>query len=85
MIKLKELITEGYTSQSFIKNNTPKIQKLIAKLQKDYPDAKINLVDNYKWLGRNDLKGTYTLSVDTNSTDIKKLKKDIDIIYKLSN
>ena len=62
---------------------TPVITKLIDKLKKKYPDVDIKLVDNYQWLRRDDLKGTYTLAVSTDASDTRELQKDIDKIYKL--
>lgn len=85
MIKLKSLVTETFSSQTMITRLTPKVKKMVNDLQKKYPMADIQLVDNYKWLGRDNLKGTYTLSVSLQDSDIRKsLKKDIDKIYDIS-
>lgn len=85
MIKLKKLIPEVFSSQTKIEKLTPKVKKMIKDLETKYPMADINLVDNYKWLHRDDLKGTYTLSVSLEDNDIiKHLKKDINKIYDIS-
>lgn len=85
MIKLKNLLNEGLMSQTKITNLNDTVKKLISKLEKKYPTASISLADNYKWLGRADLKGTYTLGVSTDDDSIiSKIKKDIDVIRKTS-
>lgn len=82
----KKHLKEGFSSQSKLDKLTPNIEKLVDKLKRKYPKVNIVIIDNYKWLGRGDLKGTYTLSASIldDSFDFKPLKNDIDKIRKLS-
>lgn len=79
---------EGNTTQSTqtnLANLNSNVKKLISKLKSKYPTAEISVTDNYKWLHRDDLRGTYTLSSTTkDDTIMASLTKDIEIIRKIS-
>jgi hypothetical protein len=74
--KLKlESVNEGslYSSQQWIKKLTPKIEKDVESLKKQFPNYNINLVKN-----RYESDGSYTLSIsgkNTSDTDNKTIQK----------
>ena len=77
MVKLKDLLKEGslYSSQQLIQKLTPKIEKDIELLKKQFPKYNINLVKN-----RYESDGSYTLSISSKNTstiDNNKLQKVI--------
>jgi len=69
-----------------IYNLTPEVQKMIDVLKWKYTDVNITLTDNYKWLQRDDLRGTYTLSssISEDGFDNTQLSRDITDIQNIS-
>lgn len=81
MIKLKSLLKESinegslYSSQQLIQKLTPKIEKDVELLKKQFPNYDIKLVRN-----RYESDGSYTLSIsgkNTSTSDNNKLQKAI--------
>jgi len=83
-MKLRDLLNEGYSSQTKLQTLTPKIQKLIDGLIKSFSDFNITVADNYKWLRRDDLRGTYTLSISDKSTFGNPINPDKARLKKLN-
>jgi hypothetical protein len=75
--KIKESVNEGslYSSQNLIKKLTPKIEKDVELLKKQFPNYDITLVKN-----RYETDGSYTLSIsgkNTSTIDNNKLQNTI--------
>jgi len=75
---------ETFSSRTLLIQNLSKVQKLIDKLEKEYPDYRITLTNNARWKPeRKDLRGTYTLSTYGLADD--NFTKKVNIIYKKAN
>jgi stress-induced morphogen len=83
-----ESLDEGFSSQTMLTNLTPKIQQMIDKLKKDFKKYNIEIIDNSKWLDKERLKDSYTLTISSKNfwtnDDTSELKKRINKIYKLA-
>jgi len=79
----KQLKGETFSSRQMKITDLKSVQKDIDKLVKEYPDHDINVTDNYRWLHREDLRGTWTVS--SYGPEDKGLSDKLDKIYKKGN